>query len=79
MNFNNYKYGHPNEYIEILSYISLLIEIFYNKIYLNNNNLGTYFINQSKIISQINNMKKFNLNEKSTFLWIKNILANDSK
>ena len=71
--YNDYKD------IAILSYISLLIEIFYNKIYLNNNNLGTYFINQSKIISQINNMKKFNLNEKSTFLWIKNILANDSK
>ena len=65
---------------DTLYFISLFIEKFYNELCLSDNrNLNTYFLNQSKIIKQINEMKKFNLNEKSIFIWIKNILKNEKK
>ena len=66
--------------IETLSYLTLFIEKFYNELSLNDNkNLNTYFFNQSKILRQIDEMKKFNLDEKSIFIWIKNILQNETK
>jgi len=65
---------------EALSFISLFIEKFYNELCLNNNNnLNCYLINQSKILKQIDEMKKFNLNEKNIFIWIKDILQNEAK
>ena len=65
---------------EDLSFISLFIEKFYNELCLNNNkNLNSYFFNQSKILKQIDEMKRFNLDEKNIFIWIKDILQNEAK
>jgi len=65
---------------EILSFLSLFIEKFYNELYLNNNkNLNNYFLNQSRILRQIDEMKKFNLDEKNIFISIKDILQNEAK
>ena len=65
---------------EILSFLSLFIEKFYNELYLNNNkNLNNYFLNQSRILRQIDEMKKFNLDEKNIFIWIKDTLKNETK
>jgi len=65
---------------ETLSFISLFIEKFYNELCLNRNkNLNTYFFNQSKILKQIDEMRRFNLNEKNIFIWIKDILQNEAK
>jgi len=44
-----------------------------------NKNLSSYLINQSKILKQIDEMKKFNLDEKNIFIWIKDILQNEAK
>ena len=63
-----------------LSFILLFIEKFYKELCSKNNkNLNTYFFNQSKILKQIDDMKKFNLNEKNIFIWIKDILQNEAK
>ena len=65
---------------ETLSFLTLFIEKFYNELCLNNNkNLNSYFFNQSKILKQIDEMKQFNLNEKNIFIWLKNILQNETK
>jgi len=65
---------------ETLSFISLFIEKFYNELCLNNNkNLNSYFFNQSKILKQIDEMIKFNLDEKNILIWIKDILQNEAK
>jgi len=65
---------------ETLSFLSLFIEKFYNELCLNNNkNLNNYFFNLSRILKQIYEMKKFNLEQKNTFIWIKDILQNDAK
>ena len=37
------------------------------------------FFNQSRILKQIDNMRRFNLDEKNIFIWIKNILQNEKK
>ena len=56
------------------------IEKFYNELCLNNNkNLNRYFFNQSKILKQIDEMRRFNLDEKNIFIWIKDILQNEAK
>ena len=66
--------------IEILSFLTLFIELFYNDLCLNNNkNINNYFFNFTKILKQIDNMKKFNLSEKNTLIWIKDILINEAK
>ena len=65
---------------EILSFLSLFIEKFYQELCLNNNkNLNSYFLNQSRILKQMHEMKKFNLNEKNIFILIKSILQNEAK
>ena len=64
---------------EILSFLSLFVEKFYNELCLNNDkNLNNYFFNQSKILKQIDDMKKFNLDEKNIFIWVKEILENET-
>lgn len=63
-----------------LDYASALIEKYYYQLSLNNqNNLSLYAFNQTKVLRQIHDMKKYNLNEKNTFFWIKNILENEKK
>ena len=69
-----------NKSLETLTFISLFVQKFYNELCLSNNkNLNNYIINQSQILRQINNIKKFNLDEKNVFIWVKNILHNEKK
>lgn len=64
---------------EILSFISLFIEKFYTELCLNNFKDNNIFLNKSKILKLIYNMKKFNLDEKNIFINIKDILISDAK
>ena len=60
------------------NYISLLIEKFYTYLSISNiNNINKYYNNCFAILTQLNDMKKYNLNEKSSFNNIKNILINE--
>jgi DNA polymerase III subunit delta' len=65
--------------IEDLSLISLLIEVFYNKLIISNHyNKFNLFFNRSKILAKISRYKKFNLDIKDTFFDIENILKNET-
>ena len=65
---------------ETLSFLSFFIALYYNELCLNNiNNSSHYIFNQSQIFKKIGDMKKFNLNEKNTLIYIKDILLNDFK
>ena len=69
-----------NKNPETLSFIRLFIEKFYNDLYIKNNSLiSSYSDNKTKILTQIRNMKKFNLSEKNTYIWMKDILLNEAK
>ena len=73
--FNKYKLNNNQE---ILSFISLLIELFYNDLSMkNNNNLSFYFSNKFKLLKQIDDMKKFNLDKKNLLVSIAGILKNE--
>ncbi len=66
--------------LETLSFISLFIEHFYNEMCMKNlSNMYIYFFNKNKILEKLNNMKKFNLDEKNVFIEIKDILSKDAK
>ena len=65
---------------ETLSFLCLFIEKFYNELCLSSHkNLNSRFFNQSKILKQIDEMKRFNLDEKNIFISIKDILQNEAK
>ena len=65
---------------QILNLITLWIEKFYNNLCLSKtDNSYLYFYNFSKIMHLINNMKKFNLNEKNIFISVMDILKYDQK
>ena len=73
------KYKSKKDF-ELLPIISLFIEQYYNELSLNNNeNLNHYFINKHKIINEINNMKKFNLDKKNLLISIEGILKNEAR
>ena len=63
------------------TFLFYLVEKLYASLCLENFNnfskFNQYFANYKKIIYQINNMKVFNLNEKNTLNFIKNILPNE--
>ena len=64
---------------QLLIFISLLIEFFYNELSLKNNEkLNLYFYNKSKILKQINDVKKFNLDKNNLFISLQEILKNES-
>jgi len=64
---------------QLLIFISLLIEFFYNELSLKNNEkLNLYFYNKSKILKQINDAKKFNLDKNNLFISLQGILKNES-
>ena len=72
------KYKSKKDF-ELLPIISLFIEQYYNELSLNNNgNLNHYFLNKHKIINEINNMKKFNLDKKNLLTTISGILKNET-
>jgi len=66
--------------IQILNYASFYIEKFYTDL-LNTNTeiLNIPLHNYNKILNQINLIKKFNLNEKNSFIWIKDLLENEAR
>ena len=65
---------------ENLFYLSFFIQKFYNELILKQNrNLNVSFLNYKKILCQINNMKKFNLDKTNTSIWLKDILINETK
>ena len=65
---------------ELLTFISLLIELFYNELSLNNNkNLNQYSVNKFKLLQQIDHTKKFNLDRKNLLLSIKEIIENEAR
>jgi DNA polymerase III subunit delta' len=63
---------------ELLFFISLFVERFYNHLSISNNKfISRHFINKSKILNQIDNMKKFNLDKKNFLVSIRDILYNE--
>ena len=64
---------------QLLVFISSLIELFYNELSLKNNKkLNIYFYNKFKILRQINDVKKFNLDKNNLFISLQGILKNES-
>ena len=73
------KYKQKND-PQLLTFVSLLIEIFYNELSIRNkNNLNLYFLNKMKLVRQINNARKFNLDKKNLFISLRDTLENESK
>ena len=64
---------------QLLIFISSLVELFYYDLSLKNNeNLNIYFYNKFKILHQINDARKFNLDKKNLFISLMEILKNES-
>ena len=73
------KYKSKKDF-ELLSIASLFIELYYNELSLNNSeNLNYYFMSRHKILNEINNMKKFNLDKKNLLISLQGILLNESR
>ena len=65
---------------EILYFISLLVEQFYHNMLLNNpKRLHKLLFNFNTISKQINDMKRFNLDDKAIFIWMEDILKNEER
>ena len=65
---------------DILNMASLFIESFYNELSSKHSeNLPEYFNNRQKILNQIDNMKKFNLDKKLLASSLQNILQNEKR
>ena len=64
---------------QLLNFISLLVEIFYNELSIKNSKkLNIYYFNRYKILKQINDLKKFNLDKNNLFISLQEILKNES-
>ena len=73
------KYKYKND-AELLTIISLFIELFYMDLSLKNNkNIDLCSANKFKLLSQINNARQFNLDKKNLFTSIIGTLENESK
>ena len=73
------KYKQKND-PQLLTFVSLLIELFYNDLSIKNNkNLGLYFVNKFKLLKQIDHARKFNLDKKNLLISIKGMLEHESK
>ena len=74
---DNYKKKGSND---TLSFLSLLIESFYNELCLKNSFYqNRHYYNKYKIVRQIHEMKKLNLDEKNIFIGIKDTLLNEKR
>lgn len=72
------KYKQKKE-SQLLIFISLMVELFYNELSLKNNKkLNIYFYNKFKIMKQINDVKKFNLDKNILFISLQEMLKNES-
>ena len=70
------KYKQKND-PQLLTFASLLIELFYNDLSIRNNkNLNFYSLNKFKLLKQIDDMKRFNLDKKNLSVSIRNVLEN---
>ena len=66
--------------IQILNYALFYIEKFYTDLITRDaETLNISLHNYSKILNQINYIKKFNLKEKNSFIWIKDLLQNEAR
>ena len=73
------KYKNKND-TKLLTFISLFIELFYKDLSLrNNNNFNLYSINKFKLLNQINDSRKFNLDKKNLFTSVIGTLEHESK
>ena len=64
---------------QLLTFISLMIELFYNELsFKNNKKLNIYFYNKFKILKQISDVKKFNLDKNNLFISLQEMLKNES-
>ena len=69
-----------NKNLDLLNFISILIQYFYNELSAKNTkNLNNYFNNNYKILYQIKNMQKFNLDKNNLLILISKILKNEKK
>ena len=65
---------------ELLSFITLLIELFYNELAVKNGkNVSYYFMNKYKLLKQIDLTKNFNLDKKNLLIFLQNELQNETK
>ena len=65
--------------INLLNFITLCIENFYNELSLKDSqNINYYFLNKYKILYLINDLKKFNLDKKNLVFSINKILKNET-
>ena len=69
------KYKKQND-AKLLYLITIMIENFFNSIYLKDNTNLKVFFNKYKILQLIDDMKKFNLDKKNLFITINKILKN---
>ena len=73
----NYK---KEKNYEILNYLSVLIEKFFNDLCMNDpKNFNINFFKYIKILKLLNYMKKFNLDENNSLIFIENILKNEKR
>ena len=73
---NKYKQKKDSQ---LLIFISLMIELLYKELSLKNNKkLNIYFYNKFKILKQINEMRKFNLDKNNLFISLQETLKNES-
>ena len=64
---------------QLLQLASLLIELFYNDLSAKDNKkLNIYFHNKFKVLSQISNMNKYNLDKNNSFMSLQGILKNET-
>ena len=65
---------------ELLNFITLFIENFYNELSLNNStNINHYYNNRNKILYLISDMNKFHLNKKDLLFTIDKILKDERR
>jgi len=64
---------------QLLSYISRLIELYYNELSIKNiQNVNFHFFNRFKILKEINDAKKFNLDKNNLFISFQDLIKNES-
>lgn len=63
-----------------INFISYLVELFYYELSIKNSNLVTlYSENRNKILTYLNDLRKFHLDTNNSFIEIENIIFNESK
>ena len=63
---------------KILTFLSVFIQNYYNRLALKNSSLiNNYYINLKKILYLINNMKKFHIDKKNLIFSIDKIIKNE--